>query len=148
MLNNEAVETEHLMRVGALPRIKEAIDGMHEAIKRVSNTGMRQAMLAHLHTLATEMLHQQSNLNAHKRVIRDAAEVMKAMQGPVLFTPEGQPVRDAMIRVWTDDARDCMDGTTADHYGVRMKREEELRPGLPRVVQGMTGYPVPHARSS
>ena len=147
MHNSPMPDAENLLRVGALPRIKEAIDGLHEAIKRVPNTGLRQAMLGHLHTLATEMLHQQSNLNAHKRVIRDAIEVMKAMQGPQLFTPEGQPVRDAIIGAWVQDVQDCMDGTTTDHYGRQMKAEN-TREQMPRVVQGMTGYPVPHARSS
>lgn len=149
MHNPNAQDTDSLYRVGALPRIKEAIDGVHAVAKLIPNTGMRQALLGHLHTLTVEMLHMQSNLSAHKRCIRDAAEVMQVAQRPVGTTPEGRPVLDAMIRAWAGDVQDALDGTTADHYGVQMKAEHPTASEpMPRVVQGMAGLPVPHARSA
>jgi hypothetical protein len=149
MHNPTTQDTEPLYRVGTSERIKEAIDGMHAAIKTIPNTGVRQALLMHMQTMATEILHMASNLNAHKRVIRDAVEIAKLAQQPGLIDNRGMELRQAVVGAWMQDVMDCMDGTTTDHHGKQIKAEQASAPvAMPRVVQGMAGLPVPHARSA
>lgn len=125
----------NVMRVGAHARTTAALDQLLKSISAIPNVPVRRGMVGQLHTLVVEVLHMQSNLNAHKRVIRDAIEVMRT------FESDAGDMRRAMIRAWAADVQDVMDGNTADHNGIEIAAERTAQ----RAVE-MVEASVPEVR--
>lgn len=113
----------NVMRVGAPARVAAAVNAMQTIIKNVPGRAVRTALNNGLLTVVTEMLHMQSNINAHKRALRDAIEIMKMVDRPGAFTSEGGDLRLAMIRAWAADVRGVIAGETASHDGPEIAQE-------------------------